>query len=285
MGVKVRKPKDHKSWCVVIDHQGQRKTRAVGTREAAERVRRELEVRLALGVTGALEPQKSGVPSLATYSQGWLETIEHERKPSTAGFYRQYLRLYVVPKFGEMMLDHIEREDVKAFIGELRGRNLAKNTIRLAVTTLRALLNAAVEDRVLQHNPAQGLGRFVKSEKPEREAMSLKASEAERLLSTAKDTLAFQDYALLLTALRAGLREGELAGLQWGDVEFGAGDNDSERYILVQRNYDSPLVTDDVDAEEHQIPACGYEPGTTARSAGIAECAPGVQHRRQARYI
>ncbi len=41
MGVKVRKPRGHTSWCVVIDHQGQRKTKAVGSREAAERVKRE----------------------------------------------------------------------------------------------------------------------------------------------------------------------------------------------------------------------------------------------------
>lgn len=238
MGVKVRKPKGHRSWCVVIDHQGQRKMRAVGTREAAEHVRRAIEARLALGGPAALEPEKSVVPSLANYSLGWLETIEHERKPSTAGFYRQYLRLYVTPKFGETTLDQIKREDVKAFIAELRGRNLAKNTIRLAVTTLRALLNAAVQDRLLQHNPAQGLGRFVKSEKPKREATSLKPAEAERLLSTAKEALAFQDYALLLTALRAGLREGEPAGLQWGDIQFGANEDDVERYILVQRNYD-----------------------------------------------
>src|SRR5690348_5445026 len=150
MGVKVRKPKGHKSWCIVIDHQGQRKMRAVGTREAAERVKRELETRLALGGAGALEPQKSAVPSLASYAQRWLETVEHERKPSTAGFYRQYIRLYVTPKFGETALDQIEREDVKAFIAELRGRQLAKNTIRLAVTTIRALLNAAVEDCLLE---------------------------------------------------------------------------------------------------------------------------------------
>jgi hypothetical protein len=130
MGVKVRKPKGHTSWCVVIDHEGQRKTRAVGTREAAERVKREIEVRLALGGTGLIEPEKSA-PTLAAYSQEWLKNIEHERKPSTAGFYGQYLRLYVLPRFGESRLDGMEREDVKRFISELRARGLAKNTIRL----------------------------------------------------------------------------------------------------------------------------------------------------------
>jgi integrase len=43
---------------------------------------------------------------------------------------------------------------------------------------------------------------------------------------------------LILTAVRTGLREGEIAALQWGDVQFGECEEDSDRYMLVQRNYD-----------------------------------------------
>ncbi len=129
MGVKVRKRKGKKSWSVVIDHQGQRKTKTVGSREAAERVKREIEARLALGGMGAVEPEKPSVPTFATYAQDWLKGVEHERKPSTAGFYSQYLRLYVLPKFGELCLDKVKREDVKSFIQDLRGRNLSKKVL------------------------------------------------------------------------------------------------------------------------------------------------------------
>src|SRR5579862_2545529 len=153
MGVKVRKPKGRKSWCVVIDYQGQRKTRTVGSREAAERVKREIEARLALGGIHAFEPEKPGVPTLADYSKTWLQGVGHERKPSTAGFYGQYLRLYVLPRFGEAKLDRIERDGVKRFLSELRERGFAKNTIRLAVTTHRALLSSAIEDGLIEHNP------------------------------------------------------------------------------------------------------------------------------------
>jgi Phage integrase, N-terminal SAM-like domain len=179
MGVKVRKPQDHTSWCVVIDHQGKRKTIAVGSRQAADRVRREVEARLALGGMALLEPEEPDRPTLAEYATRWLKNIEHERKPSTAGFYDQFLRLCVLPGFGESRLDGIEREGVRQFISDLRGRGLAKNTIRLAVTTLPAVLNAAMDNRLIEHNPAQGLGRFVKSEKATREATSLKSGEVE----------------------------------------------------------------------------------------------------------
>jgi integrase len=42
---------------------------------------------------------------------------------------------------------------------------------------------------------------------------------------------------LFLTALRAGLRRGEVVALQWGDIQFGASEDDPNRYILVQHNY------------------------------------------------
>ncbi|HZQ54461.1 MAG TPA: site-specific integrase [Bryobacteraceae bacterium] len=155
-----------------------------------------------------------------------------------AGFYGQYLRLYVLPRFGEFPLDSVSRQEDKQFISDLRARGLSKNAIRWAVTTLRAVLSAAQEDRLIQDNPARGLGRFVKSEEAEREATSLTPHQVESLLGTAENDLSLRGYALILTALRAGLREGELAGVRWMDLHFGEDERASARYLLVQRSYD-----------------------------------------------
>ena len=46
-----------------------------------------------------------------------------------------------------------------------------------------------------------------------------------------------QYYPLFLTALRGGLRRGELVALRWGDFQFGQNGEDANRYILVLRNY------------------------------------------------
>jgi len=78
----------------------------------------------------------------------------------------------------------------------------------------------------------------VKSEKAAREATSLKPNEVERLLQAARDELCLADYALIFTAVRAGLREGEIAALQWGDAQFGDGKDDCDRYVVIQRSYD-----------------------------------------------
>jgi hypothetical protein len=38
--------------------------------------------------------------------------------------------------------------------------------LRLIVSTLGAVLNAAVEDEIIQTNPASKVGRFAKTERP-----------------------------------------------------------------------------------------------------------------------
>ena len=51
-------------------------------------------------------------------------------------------------------------------------------------------------------------------------------------------------YPFFLTALRAGLRKGELVVLKWGDIHFGESADDPNRYIFVQQScYHGHLTT------------------------------------------
>ena len=72
MGVKVRKYKG--KWYVFIDFNGRRKAKNVGTRQAAEEVRREIEARLALGDLSCLD-KAPRVPTLnRTQKNGYRPT-------------------------------------------------------------------------------------------------------------------------------------------------------------------------------------------------------------------
>src|SRR5579875_1923210 len=103
MGVRVKKCR--KSWYVFIYHHGQRKAKHVGSREAAEKVRREIEARLAMGDLGVLSPEASGIPTLADYVATWQKHYAaREMKPSTAHFYDQFLRLYVLLRIPMMVM-------------------------------------------------------------------------------------------------------------------------------------------------------------------------------------
>ncbi len=239
MGVKIRKLRG--KWYLVIDYRGKRKTRVIGTdHKIAEQVRRQVEAKLALGDVGILlDNQEPASSTFGEYTGRWMEEYAQvENKPSTVVKHEQVLRLYLLPQFGTKPLASIRRDEVKAFLAALAsGGKLSRNSMRLILSTLRVILNHAVEDGLLDRNPAEKLGRFTKVDAEQKvKAAAMSRDEADRFLKGAQEN--FPDfYPLFLTALRAGLRRGELIALKWGDIQFGASEDDSNRYLLVQRSW------------------------------------------------
>ena len=90
------------------------------------------------------------------------------------------------------------------------GKGLSRNTIRNALCVVRGLFNYAIEDGLLDANPAARLGRFTRSAKKAKvKGVSLTTKEVEQFLKAAQDVRS-EYYPLLLMAVRAGLRRGEL---------------------------------------------------------------------------
>jgi integrase len=236
MGVKVRKK--GAKWYVLVDYHGRRKSKCVGSREAAEQVRRQVEAKLALGDLSILDAADDKKPSFDKYADGWLkEYARIECKTSTADGYEGVLEQYLRPRFGKKLLNEIRRDDIKALINHLISKDLSRNTIRNALCVIRGLFNYAIEEGLVESNPAARLGRFTRSAKTsESKGIALSTLEVRLFLKAALEIC--PDYhPLLLMAVRAGLRRGELVAVQWGDVQLGADDNVSERFILVQHNY------------------------------------------------
>jgi len=222
MGVKIRKLRG--KWYLVIDHKGKRKKRVIGhDYKIADEVRRQVEAKLALGDFSLLEDRQPEPEfTFQQYSDRWLtEYAELELKPSSVIKHRQVLRLYLLPKFGQQSLSSFSRDDIKSFLARLAKpansasrRSLSRNSLRLIVCTLRVILNHAQEDGKIDSNPAHKLGRFTKIDKADQQkrATALSREEAERFLLSAQEVCP-KFYPLFLTALRAGLRRGELIAL------------------------------------------------------------------------
>jgi integrase len=180
-----------------------------------------MEARLALGDMGCLEkPQpKASEPTFAEYRNTWLERASGHCKSSTLDYYKHYQERHIIPRFGSLKLSDITTPKVRSMIAELKAQGFAANTIRLAVASVRSVLSAAVEEKLIPSNPAIGLGkRAVTSNKPKRESKAMEPQVAERFLTCA---LIYPDYyPLFLVALRAGLREGEILALRWCNLLF-----------------------------------------------------------------
>ena len=235
MGVKVRKRGG--KWYVLVNYRGRRKSKCVGSRESAEQVRRQVEAKLALGDLSVLNTAEEKKPTFNTYADGWLKDYARiECKTSTADGYEGVLEQYLRPRFGKKLLTEIRRDDIKALINDLISKDLSRNTIRNALCVIRGLFNYAIEEGLVESNPAARLGRFTRSAKtPQSKGIALTTVEVKDFLKAAEEICPAY-HPLFLMAVRAGLRRGELVAVQWGDIQLG-GDHDSQRFIVVQHNY------------------------------------------------
>ena len=187
MGVKVRK--NGAKWYVVVDNHGRRKAKCVGSREAAEQVRRQVEAKLALGDLSILDTTDDKKPTFDVYADGWLKDyVRIECKTSTAKGYEGVLEQYLRPRFGKKALNQIRRDDIKALINHLISEDLSRNTIRNALCVIHSLFNYAIEEGFVEFNPAARLGRFTRSAKtPETKGIALTTMEVQQFLKAARE--------------------------------------------------------------------------------------------------
>ena len=105
------------------------------------------------------------------------------------------------------------------------------------MSSCRGIFNYAIEDEIVEADPAVRLGRFTRMAKTRQvKGIALTPIEVELFLEAA-NRVRPEYYKLFLLAVRAGLRRGELVALQFGDIQFGRNDEYPNRYILVQHNY------------------------------------------------
>jgi len=236
MGVKVRKkaPGGTCWWTTTVAASRNVSEAERGQNRLDARLRRSL--RSATSVFSIQGEDKK--PTFNAYADGWLKDYARmECKTSTADGYEGVLDQYLRPRFGKKLLEEIRRDDIKALINQLISKELSRNTIRNALCVIRGLFNYAIEDRLIESNPAARLGRFTRLAKTsETKGVALTAKEVQQFLRAAQE-ICPNYHPLLLTAVRTGLRRGELVALQWGDVQLGGDDSNSDRFILVQHNY------------------------------------------------
>jgi integrase len=116
MGVKVRQKVKGKGqpWWVFITHNGQRTSRKVGSKKAAETVASEIEAKLKLGEFSFEEKKK--IPTFEEYSEKWLGGyVKINLRASTFDEYDGILRNQVLPVFKNKKIDSVNRVTSEIF--------------------------------------------------------------------------------------------------------------------------------------------------------------------------
>ena len=221
MGVREREKIEGSGiYWVFVAHKGRRTSRKVGDRKAAREAASKIQARLTLGKGAFHEKAKLPAPTLGHYFKRFEKNYRGTLKPSSWLSYEGSLRIHILPELGKYRLDEITKPMMKQLVVKMVEEGLAKDSIRLYLTSLGVLYNQAIDDKVVSENPTKGLGRFYRQAKRKHEEIS-PLTEEESLLLLEK-TLEYErkHYPLFLCALHTGMRSGELAGIQWTDIDW-----------------------------------------------------------------
>jgi len=221
MGVRVReKPKGSGTYWVFVIHDRKRVSRKVGTERAAKDAASKIQARLTLGKAAFPSKAKLPTPRLKDYWKRFEENYRGTVEATTWSSYEMGMRVHILPELGRHRLDEIIKPMMKKVVVGLVDKGLAKASIQSYLAPLSILYSQAIDDRIVAENVVKGLSKFYRKA-PVRSADVTPLTEEESLLfldMTLKHAPKY--YPLFLCALHTGLRSGELAGLQWWDIDF-----------------------------------------------------------------
>jgi integrase len=175
-------------------------------------------------LTNALSDIQKGLPvvsekqSVSEYLGWWLDNVAKSTvRPSTWISYEELVRLHLGPALMKVPLSKLTPQHVRGFLNEKLAAGLSTRRVQYLHAVLRAALNTALKDQIVNRNAAAVV-------KPPRvvgkEVQPLTLAESRRFLHSIQGN---RLEALFTVAVSLGLRQGEALGLRWCDVDFDGG--------------------------------------------------------------
>ena len=146
----------------------------------------------------------------------WFTEYCNDLKERTKHTYRSAIDTHIIPGLGATKLTALKPPMIQRFVNSLT--NLAPKTVRNVYGILHRALEVAVEQDYLSKNPASAVHSLPRIE-PQKVSF-LAGEELLRFLEIIRGNPYEMVFRL---AVFTGMREGELIGLSWDDVEFDAG--------------------------------------------------------------
>jgi integrase len=148
----------------------------------------------------------------------WVENIAAESvSENTIDGYRVAVYHHLIPGIGAHRLEKLEPEHLERFYKKMQQSGSSAGTAHQAHRTIRTALNEAMRRRHLTANPVT-IAKAPRLDEEEVEPYSVE--EVQCLLVEANK---HRNTARWVIALALGLRQGEVLGIQWTDVDFEAG--------------------------------------------------------------
>jgi integrase len=158
---------------------------------------------------------KSGIPDFGKVANDWLKYKAGNVRPSTLEQYKGHVENHLKPYFGKGKVNRINFTSIEEFTADCRKKSINPATLKKLLVTLGQIMSYSVRKGFRESNPVREIekpkvtrGKKVEFLKPKEIRAFIDEAESERFRT------------LLTLAVMSGMRQGEILGLKWTDVDW-----------------------------------------------------------------
>lgn len=169
---------------------------------------------------------EAGPVTVERYARRWIADRERSVSPGTMRQYEPVIRLWVIPHLGPLAVSDVTLGHLRSLCDAMWEGGMKIGGVEAAYRVIRAMLNAAVDEDVISASPLRSMRAAITrapSEAAETrgEARMLTAAEVVRILDWCHDRPVLE--ARWSLGLLTGMRQAEVLGLAWDDVDLTRG--------------------------------------------------------------
>ncbi len=214
----IRWREERQIWQAQVSIHGKRSSKSFKTRAEAQKWIRDTQNNMEVGLTAELARA-----SLADALLWWLEDGKRRWETKTLEQYMNIVHKHIRPYIKKnLKVVDVKPYHIQELVDIANQNKYGIRTQKYIVTTLHVFFDNLSFQQIFQYNPAQGIK--IPYEAPEMKTFS--AAQVHQFLEAAKES---RFEILYYLAIATGMREGELLGLKWSDIDW------PSQSILVQR--------------------------------------------------
>jgi integrase len=208
--------------------------------------------------------------TMSAYMEHWLETAKSNLRPNTYAQYGQIIRGHILPALGKVRLKDLRPDMIQTLYNQKLADGASGRTVQMIHAVLHHALDQAVKWGLLGRNPADAV---VRPKARRAEMKVLDDGQVRTLLLAARGS---RYEVLFQVAVTTGLREGELLGLKWSDLDWKTRRLQIQRQVQRQKGKGIVFTEPKSAAGRRSVVLGTGNTGKAARApAGPADRAPG----------
>jgi len=205
----IRERIDRGNWEAQVSIQGRRVTKTFETRTDALKWVREMQNNTDAGLSanGAKLTFQEAINT-------WVEDGKKKWQPKTYSRYSEVMNLHIAPNVRKgLKLADVKPQHIQSILAAAQERKIGVRTQKYILSTLHTIFADLRLKRLILYNPVDGISIRYKAP----EMVTLNTDQVKRFLEGCKG---HRHENIFYLAFVTGMREGELLGLKWSDIDW-----------------------------------------------------------------